>query len=200
MYYIYYELEDGGTEFKEFETQDEAISHLIFRGRYIKVYHIIYGKEYKFVLVEGDFLKCKECGNPLCDQNYSGYCKHCYSEARKKEFKKECSECGNKIAAWNKSGLCKRCTDKKTSKERVKAYREKKKKPTNGRKHRKHRVHRESRHSEEVVEEVVEEPKDPKKGKCCRCKKTFTLEDWQHSTLHWCSDCRKHPDYKNFKE
>lgn len=38
------------------------------------------------------------------------------------------------------------------------------------------------------------------KGKCRKCKKSFELEDWQHSTLHWCPDCRKLPSYKNFKE
>ncbi|GAG74967.1 unnamed protein product [marine sediment metagenome] len=39
-----------------------------------------------------------------------------------------------------------------------------------------------------------------KKGKCCKCGKTFTLKSWQHSSLHWCLNCRQSPEYKNFKE
>jgi len=57
----------------------------------------------------------------------------------------------------------------------------------------------------EEIEEI--EPKQTQKrrlliskGKCRRCKGSFNLEDWQHSSLHWCPDCRKLPSYKNFKE
>lgn len=42
--------------------------------------------------------------------------------------------------------------------------------------------------------------KELKEGKCRRCGKPFLLEDWQHSTLHWCRLCRQTPEYKNFSE
>lgn len=30
------------------------------------------------------------------------------------------------------------------------------------------------------------------------CGKEFELEEWQHSTLHWCPKCRNSPEYKEF--
>ena len=44
------------------------------------------------------------------------------------------------------------------------------------------------------------EEKITREGKCRRCKKEFELEDWQHSSMHWCPDCRLSPDYKDFVE
>ena len=43
--------------------------------------------------------------------------------------------------------------------------------------------------------------KTAKKGKCKMpgCGKEFTLESWQHSTLHWCPACRNSPEYQNFR-
>lgn len=42
--------------------------------------------------------------------------------------------------------------------------------------------------------------KEKKMGRCKRksCLKVFELEDWQHSTLHWCPECQRRPDYKGY--
>jgi len=48
--------------------------------------------------------------------------------------------------------------------------------------------------------EKIKKEKKKKLGRCKRksCLKVFELEDWQHSSLHWCPECRARPDYKNY--
>lgn len=44
-------------------------------------------------------------------------------------------------------------------------------------------------------------PKKKKRPGLCKnpdCGEKFELEDWQHSSLHWCPSCRQLPKYKNY--
>ena len=50
----------------------------------------------------------------------------------------------------------------------------------------------------EVDKEKRAVQKPLKKGKCRRCGKSFPLQSWQHSSLHWCPECRKTIGYKDF--
>jgi len=61
----------------------------------------------------------------------------------------------------------------------------------------------ESKEEETEITKKLEEMKKKKKGRMGRCKrksclKVFELEDWQHSSLHWCPECRLLPGYKDY--
>ena len=38
-----------------------------------------------------------------------------------------------------------------------------------------------------------------RKGRCRLCGKGFDLLDWQHSSLHWCPECRKSQEYTEYQ-
>ena len=54
--------------------------------------------------------------------------------------------------------------------------------------------------TEEKEPKKLEEKKGMRWGKCSKCKRKFLLEEWQNSALCWCPECRKSPEYKNYKE
>ena len=41
--------------------------------------------------------------------------------------------------------------------------------------------------------------KTGKTGHCRLCGKGFDLLDWQHSSLHWCLECRKSQEYTEYQ-
>lgn len=57
-----------------------------------------------------------------------------------------------------------------------------------------------SSNKRKICGECLQKEKEKKLGHCKRpgCGKEFELEDWQHSSLHWCPDCQQRPDYKNY--
>ena len=181
-FYIEFKSKGELTKFIE----EELVKFIKENDENINVTKIIESeKEYKMIwllnLIEiGEDEKkqkliCKKCGEKLSNVNTSGYCIKCEPGSRIDRSKRRCSDCGTKIAEWNKSGKCTKCRVASTVKEESAKRREKRK-----------------------VKRLIE--KENKMGKCRKCNKDFELEDWQHSSMHWCSECRKLDDYKNFSE
>lgn len=185
MFYLLFQYKDGQEEkgFQKFNTKEELIAFLYKNINRFLIHIIIEPKkEYRFGLVEvaekkGELtLYCEKCGDLISAQNTTGYCGKCASGSRILTSKKKCSDCGSIIAEWNKSGLCTKCR----TANRLKLSKIKR---------------REKREAQKLIEE-----KSLKKGKCRKCEKEFELEDWQHSSMHWCPECRKSGDYKEYNE
>ena len=184
MFYLLFQYNENqrGKFYEEFAYKDDLIKYLVDNSKLILRCRIIESeKEYEFKLVrlkEDEKLECKKCGGEISLGSTTGYCVKCSSGSRLKTAKRTCSTpgCEKKIADWNKSGLCSACHVKRSLSSETAKRREKR-----------------------AVQKTIEKG-EPKKGKCRRCKKEFELEDWQHSSMHWCSECRASPDYKNFSE
>ena len=123
--------------------------------------------------------KCSKCGSAITNRNGSGLCRSCAYRINAFSLGKKCKYCPTKIRDCNKSGLCQKCRkthylERDNSKyPYYKAWRSVKKE------------HKQRQRTEEM-------------GKCRKCKKAFPLEIWQHSTLHWCPECRKGEDYQGY--
>lgn len=184
MFYLLFQYKDNqkGKCYLEFLYKEDLIKYLLDNSKLISEHKIVESeKEYEFKLVrlkEDEKLECKKCGGEITIGSSTGYCVKCSSGSRLKTAKRICSTpgCETKIAEWNKSGLCSSCHVKRSLSAETAKRREKR-----------------------AVNRVLEKG-EPKKGKCRRCKKVFELEDWQHSSMHWCSECRASPNYKNFSE
>lgn len=184
MFYLLFKYKKNPQErdYQEFLYREDLIKYLLDNSKLILKHKIIESeKEYEFKLVrlkEDEKLECKKCGKEITIGSSTGYCVKCSSGSRLKTAKRTCSTpgCETKIADWNKSGLCSACHVKRSlSAETAKR--------------------REKRAAQKAIEKG-----EPRKGKCRRCEKEFELEDWQHSSMHWCSECRASPDYKDFSE
>ena len=117
-------------------------------------------------------LTCKECGREIKGKGKTGLCYSCAHRSKNmKRTKNRRCACGNPIADWNKTGRCQKCWHVGMGGS-----------------------------SSNVPRKPAIREKSLKKGKCCRCGKSFSLESWQHSTLHWCPECRLGSDYKEFRE
>jgi len=124
--------------------------------------------------------RCSECDKPITNRSRLGLCRACSQIARKYSYTRECEGgCGNCIVAWNVSVYCKECMkthyiEQDPSKYTYyKAWRSTKKE------------HKQRQRTDEM-------------GKCRKCTQEFQLEAWQHSTMHWCPECRKGEDYQHF--
>lgn len=184
MFYLLIEYKETPRkkDYLEFKYREDLIEYLLDNSKLFLKHKIIESeKEYEFKLVrlkEDEKLKCRKCEKEISAGSTTGYCVKCSSGSRLKTSKRTCStpECETKIADWNKSGLCSSCHVKRSLSAETAKRKEKR-----------------------AVQRVLDKA-DPKKGKCRKCKKEFDLEDWQHSSMHWCAECRKLPDYQNFTE
>ena len=184
MFYLLFQLkkDPAGKCYEEFQYKEDLIKYLFDNSKLILQHKIVESeKEYEFKLVrlkENEKLECKKCGGDISVGSTTGYCVKCSSGSRLKTAKRICSTpgCEKKIADWNKSGLCSGCHVKRSLSSETAKRKEKR-----------------------AVQKVIEKSESVK-GKCRRCEKEFELEDWQHSSMHWCTECRLSPDYKNFSE
>ena len=123
--------------------------------------------------------KCSKCGEAITNKNASGLCRSCSYQVASFSLGKKCKYCPTKIRDCNKSGLCQECRkthylERNNSKyQYYKAWRSTKKE------------HKQRQRTDEM-------------GKCRKCTQEFQLEAWQHSTMHWCPECRKGEDYQHF--
>lgn len=130
-------------------------------------------KSYRILFKEirGEF-RCSKCGAQITVSSKSGLCRSCGQKlANRKGKVKNCRSCNKKISSRNSTGLCADCLRKRQRKYYNYAYGTTKKKSRQ---------------------------KMGQKGKCRLCKKEFDLESWQHSSLHWCPDCRKLGVYQDY--
>ena len=120
--------------------------------------------------IRGEF-RCSKCGRQITISSKSGLCKSCVRKfANLKRMTRNC-RCGKKISSWNSSGLCTDCLRKRQRRYYILSYSNTKKKS---------------------------KQKTGQRGKCRLCKKKFDLESWQHSSLHWCPECRKLEVYQGY--
>ncbi len=186
--YIFYKSKDGQNKLKQFEKESEALRFILSERIDVALCEVFEVKrvlEFGFIskdeLPKKEELKCIDCGGRVSNSAYTGKCHSCSSKS--KMGTRLCEDCGEvKIADWNKAGLCIKCRNKYLNQK-------KKKSPE---------VKKETEKKEQEIEQEVKKKKINKIGKCRKCEKEFKLEDWQHSSMHWCPECRKHPNYKNF--
>lgn len=204
--YIFYKAKDGQNKLKQFDEENNALRFIFSENIDIALCEVFEVKrilEFGFIsrneAAKKEELKCTECGGRVSSSAYTGKCHSCSSKSRMGT--RLCEDCGKvKIADWNKAGLCLKCRNK---------YRNEKQKRKKKTETKEEKVPiqvqvDETKSKEETIKEVEEPSPSGKiakvraRGKCRKCKKEFKLEDWQHSSMHWCSECRKHPDYKNY--
>ena len=120
--------------------------------------------------------RCGKCGKPISNKSKLGLCQVCSQAVGKHDKGRQCGGCDKRIADWNTSGYCQECRKRVFI---VNKFQDRKA-------------------CRSVTQENKRKQRTEKKGKCRKCKKTFPLEAWQHSTLHWCPECRKGGDYQDY--
>jgi len=120
--------------------------------------------------------RCSKCGEPITDKSKLGLCQACSQTVRKYDKGRQCGGCDKRIANWNASGYCQECRKRVFVANKL----------------------QDRKTCLSVRQENKRKQKTEKMGKCRLCKKAFSLEVWQHSTLHWCSECRKGEDYQDY--
>ena len=122
---------------------------------------------------------CGKCGKAITNRNTLGLCRACAYDKVNFRLGKKCQFCGTRIRDCNKSMCCQKCRKERFLSRESYKY-----------------SYYEAWRS--VKQENKRMHKTEKKGKCRKCGKGFYLEDWQHSTLHWCPSCRDSIDYQTF--
>ena len=196
---IFYKGKDGINKLREFEKGEDALKFLLSENVDISLCEMwSVDKKLKLIFVDEEEEITQEGTKPeiVVDVDV----------ARGKEDPK-CSECGRGISGKGKTGLCQSCIGRKNIEERDemiagdrKCERCKKTKISSWNKSGFCRKCGTQVSNEKQKLKIKKEKKEAPKGKCRRCKKEFKLEKWQHSTLHWCPECRKTPGYKTYME
>lgn len=211
MYYIFYQFKTGKVGYDEYFKESDVLVWILKNGGHCLSYKIFEAvKVYRLGLIEigkgKSIRKCRKCGGPIGEQNTSGYCNSCVGSTRLEKSERLCTVCGkNKITAWNKSGLCTSCRNRagyKLRNKKRKQQRQEKKKKSKALE-----IKKEGGNLQAPPIETKSIDKDlpvntPNKniGTCRKCSTKFKLESWQHSSMHWCPECRKSGDYKEFRE
>ncbi len=197
--YIFYKDKDGKNKLKQFEKESEALKFILSERIDIALCEVFEVKkvlEFGFISkddsIKKEELKCIDCGGTISSSAYTGRCHSCSSKSKMGE--RLCENCGKtKIANWNKTGLCGRCRSKYGNQERNQKRKEKKP-------HDEIEVKKKPEKIEQENEQEIKKQKNNTIGKCRKCTKGFKLENWQHSSMHWCPECRKSPNYKDYVE